>query len=65
MASSKTGLLSTREEEVCDDDGNDDDDDDDEMVKILVILFPQPEDTHNKVLGSGLCSICFRQVEKK
>ena len=43
MAPSKTLLVSMREEENCDDDK------DDEMIKILVILFPQPEDTHNKV----------------
>jgi hypothetical protein len=41
-------LLSLREEKNCD--GNSvDDDNDDEMIKILVILFLQPEETHNKV----------------
>jgi hypothetical protein len=37
-----------REEKVCDD-SSVDDDNDDEMIKILVILFLQPEETHNKV----------------
>jgi hypothetical protein len=56
--------LSSREEEVCDDKSVDDDNDD-EMINILVILFPQPEETHNKVYKAQAVSLSVKAGGKE